>query len=57
VKIQVSVLSSQKASVYSIGVQASSWIDAIAHLMVEVRRTVTDTSTPARIAGPMVGWP
>ena len=35
----------------------SSSMEAIARLMVEVRRTVTETSAPARIAAPMVGWP
>jgi hypothetical protein len=43
------------ASVYSIGVQASSPMSAMAALTLEFRRTVTDTSAPPRIAAATLG--
>ncbi len=54
---QVLVCSSKTASVYSIGVQASSPIVAIAALTLGSRRTVTETSAPALSAAAMLGWP
>jgi hypothetical protein len=51
------VCSSTIASVYSMAVQASSAMVAIAALMFGVIRTVTDTSAPALTAAPIVGLP
>ncbi len=56
-EIHCSAASSQQASVYSIGVHASSAMALIAALTWEVILTVTETSAPARTAAPMVGWP
>ena len=54
---QVPVASSKTASVYSMGVHASSPMAAIAALTLGSRRTVTDTSAPPRTAAPTVGAP
>ncbi len=55
--ISAPVCSSWIASVYSMVVQASSAMPAIAALMFGVIRTVTDTWAQARAAAPMVALP
>ena len=42
---------------YSMGIHASSPIVAMAALTFGSRRTVTDTSAPARSAADTLGWP
>jgi hypothetical protein len=43
--------------VYSIAVQASAGMAAIAAFTLGSIRTVTDTSAPAQTADPIVAWP